>query len=369
MFFHLPRIFAGTTALELEAELRLKQKEYLELEAKLKAIKDAEDIARIERYEDSQAERRNQYEEEDKKLLENLKHELDVRQKERDFSEKQRRIQMQQIEKTLVAKGYVPPLQSDNYPSDDASTISLSSPVVEMEPKRYDDPADLPAALTEGQDIISKLDRMLIDEETARKRGTMSLEAYEQVKVKMAERQMERDAKLRSLSQEEMQLLYNDCATTIAKVGRGYNGRKRFKKIDALRRLRLLQNEKAILIQKRIRGVLGRKRYRHIRNIYLDNIRGYFSATQIQRVYRGYLARRYFYRLRRKASCMLLQRVFRGFLGRCSVRRERRRLAAIRKKNLAAAKIQSVWRMKVSREEFRGNIYLYMFNGKYIIKK
>ena len=36
------------------------------------------------------------------------------------------------------------------------------------------------------------------------------------------------------------------------------------------------------------------------------------------------------------------------------MRKERSRLAALRRKQTAAAKIQSVWRMKVSREEFRG---------------
>ena len=50
------------------------------------------------------------------------------------------------------------------------------TPVREMEPKRYEQPPDLPRILTEGQDVISKLDRMLEDEENARKRGNYAHE-------------------------------------------------------------------------------------------------------------------------------------------------------------------------------------------------
>lgn len=47
----------------------------------------------------------------------------------------------------------------------------IPTPVREMEPKRYEQPPELPKILTEGQDVVSKLDRMLEDEENARKRG------------------------------------------------------------------------------------------------------------------------------------------------------------------------------------------------------
>lgn len=45
--------------------------------------------------------------------------------------------------------------------------------------------------------------------------------------------------------------------------------------------------------------------------------------------------------------------IYRGHLGRRAARRERNRLAILRKKQLCASKIQSAWRMKVAKEEFR----------------
>jgi len=113
---------------------------------------------------------------------------LDLRQRERDHAEKQRRIELRNIEKVLVQKGIVP-ASADyndgadfNHLMDDISTYSAppplqnnsirtAVPVPEIEPRRYDNPPDLPRILTEGQDVVSKLDRMLEDEENARKRG------------------------------------------------------------------------------------------------------------------------------------------------------------------------------------------------------
>lgn len=139
--------------------------------------------------------RRLKYEEEDRKLLEKLQAELDVRQRERDHAEKQRRLELRNIEKTLVEKGYVPAatypitdLQEekiDDFPVLGVSkkptkemvrpTPVVQQPVPELEPKRYEQPPELPRILTEGQDVVSKLDRMLEDEENARKRGWHSI--------------------------------------------------------------------------------------------------------------------------------------------------------------------------------------------------
>lgn len=339
-------------ALQLEAELRQKQKEYLELEAKLKKAREEADLKRLEDLEGAQAERRKEFELQDQELLKEWKSDLEKRQKERDFTEKQRRLSIKQMEERLIASGALPPLSAvDSFASLESEV--KPEPVREMAPLHYEDPLELPPAVREGRDIISKLDQMAIDEEQARKRGMMSQEQYEKMKRELAERQMARDQMLRQMTLEEQQELFETCAIAIQRLGRGFNGRKRFKKLDDIRQLNRLKMKQAVKIQSVIRGHLGRKRYEYLRNIFLDNIKSSFSAQQVQRIYRGYAGRRYFRRLKRWVNAIKIERVFRGMLGRRAAQKERDRLALLRHKQFCAAKIQSVWRMKVGQEEFK----------------
>eukprot|EP01038_Epipyxis_sp_PR26KG_P011234 gene11234-15074_t len=337
-----------TDALLLEAELEEKRKEYLKLLEKQAEMKEIESNERIEKIEKSQAIRRQQFENEDKKLLDKLQHELDLRQKERDFAEKQRRLQLQEIEKTLIQEGLVP--SSSSIISDEKSN---EKPVMEMIPLRYDEPTELPKILTEEQDINSKLDRMLIDEKAAKSRGVMKIEDYETIKFQMAERQLERDQKLRHLSQEELQELYDDNSIHIQRIVRGFNGRNKAKRANELRELKKLRLKSIILIQRTVRGMIGRKRFMAFKRIYLLNLRSSHSAITIQRTFRGYYARRYFRRIKRIACALRIQKFFRGYLGRLAFKQEKKRLEIIKLKHNSAAKVQSIWRMKVSKEEFR----------------
>jgi myosin heavy subunit len=155
------------------------------------------------------------------------------------------------------------------------------------------------------------------------------------------------------LSEEELLMVQNQAATQIQRLIRGHLGRLRFKRLDALRQLEREQRRRVVYIQAAVRGFIGRRRYKRLRAIYLQNMKGYFSATQIQRIYRGYSDRGYFRRLRRLHAAITCQRYFRGYIARKAANRERQRLALLQKKHKAAAKIQSVWRMKVAREEYR----------------
>jgi len=332
----------AVTALELEAELRQKQQEYLELEARLKLMRTNEDVARLGRIDQAQESRRKQNAKQDQITLGKLKSEIDDRQRERDFAEKQRRLEARAVEKALIASGVIPP----------ASEYERR-PVQEMIPLHYELPQELPSALLEGLDIVSKLDRMKRDEEIARKRGIMSIEDYEKVKREMQERQLQRDQKLRNLTQAEKNALYIACTINIQKIVRGKLGRNRFNRALGRRKLYLLQIEMAIKIQSVARGRRGRKRFKRIKELYLNNLKNAFSATDIQRVFRGYIDRKYFKKLLRWMSALKIQRLFRGYLGRLAYRREKNRVALINAKNKSAAKIQSIWRMKVAKEEFR----------------
>jgi len=332
----------AVTALELEAELRQKQQEYLELEARLKSMRANEDAARLGRIDKAQDSRRKQNAKQDQIILGKLKSEIDDRQRERDFAEKQRRLEARAVEKALVASGVIP-----------AASRYDQIPVQEMIPLNYELPDELPSALLEGLDIVSKLDRMKRDEEIARKRGIMSVEDYEKVKREMQERQLQRDQKLRNLTQAEKDALYVVCTINIQKIVRGKLGRNRFNRALKKRRLYLLQIEMANKIQSVARGRQGRKRFKRIKELYLNNLKNSFSATEIQRVFRGYIDRKYFKKLLKWMSALKIQRLFRGYLGRLAFRREKNRVALINAKNKSAAKIQSIWRMKVAKEEFR----------------
>ena len=362
-------------AIALEAELTKRQKDYVDLEAQIRDRRAQEAAARLSRLEEEQSLRRKQYEDEDKLLLEKLQLELDSRRREREAADKQRRLQIMAIEQVLVDGGLIAPY--DPAASTDVQrvpTVTTAVPVVaatkaasasapapapirepvrEMPPMRYGDTGGGAVPAAEEAGVTAQLDRMVALEEEARKKGTMTVEDYEQVKRKMAQRQMERDRKLRTMVGQGQEELMGDSALTIQRVGRGYIGRKKAR-AAALRRAQILALSVGMTkFQAVVRGVLSRKRSNEMKRLYLMNkLRG-SSAIKIQSAFRGHVARRYVRKLRRFVKARDIQRCFRGHLGRQAANRERERLRLIKMKNLAASKIQACWRMKVAKEEFR----------------
>jgi hypothetical protein len=203
---------------------------------------------------------------------------------------------------------------------------------MELPPMMYDPPHDLPSAITEKQDVVSQLERMVQDEEDARKRGIMSMEDYEKVKRSMVIRQVERDQKLRNMAADEQQELMVVSLLILQRVGRGYNGRKKAR--VAAENRRLMRKRKAAIIkaQALIRGFNARTRVRNIKRLYQLNLLRGNSVIAIQSAYRGYLARRHFKKIRRFLSARNIQRVFRGKIGRAAADRERKRLNNLRRK-------------------------------------
>ena len=334
-----------STTLELEADLARRQKEFYDLEAKQRHNLASEAAAKIERFKQEQLLRRQEYEEQDKQLIAKLQIELEERRRERDAAEKQRRLEIQQIEEALLKGSLIQSFEETHQ--------GEPVPIKEMPPMRYDQPNDLPEAMVAASDITSQLDHMVRDEEEARKKGVMSMEAYEEVKRKMAQRQMERDQKLKALAGAEQHQYFIDAACLIQRVARGYNARKRVVILVERRKMQRKLSRRIILAQALARGFVTRKRFRAMRSNFFANILKGKSAIKIQRVFRGFLARRIFRRRRRIAAAINLQRVFRGHIGRRVCNRERARLAILRKKQVSASKIQSCWRMKVAKEEFR----------------
>lgn len=162
-----------TDSMVLEEELSKEQYQFYEMEAQLKEKQAQEAADTIRRYEAEQALRRKLYEDEDRQLLAKLEKELEARRKEREYAEKQRRLQIQAIEDALVTKGIIAPILSPYKPSENERE---QKPIKEMPPMMYEHPSDLPVAVTEDRDIASQLMRMKKDEDDARKKGIMSME-------------------------------------------------------------------------------------------------------------------------------------------------------------------------------------------------
>jgi hypothetical protein len=375
---------------QLEAQLAERQSEYQAMESAARDAKAREAAVAIARFEEEQNERRRQYEEEDRALLKKLEKELEDRRKERDAAERQRRLTIQNIEKELVSSGIVESASvgadgagSPNKITAGASIANNSSitsmpggveagasigtlgtlaedpterdPIEELPPMRYDDPSDLPQTITDGmnKDVNFQIQQMVADEEAARKRGHMSMEDYDRVKQQMAARQLERDQKLRALGDDEQEELFEVSCRLIQRMGRGLTGRQKARRAREIAELKRMRNKAVLKCQAIGRGYLGRQRFARLQRIYQLNLLQGASVIAIQSVYRGHVARKYFRRVRRFLKAREVQRIFRGHLGRLAAAREKYRLTILRKKNEASARIQSTWRMKVAREEFR----------------
>lgn len=331
------------TPSELAAEVDKRVEQMREAADREAAAQEAKKREREKRIEEEQAARMLQYEAEDAELLEKLNAELEQRRKERERADRMRRLELQQIEQVLVESGAVDPERD----------ASGNLPVREIADMKYDMPTELPPAFHEGKDVVSSLDRMLKDEEEARKRGIMSMEQFEAMKAKMVVAQIDRDQKIRHMEDSEQQAFMSDCAVTIQRVGRGHNGRKRASRLARDREIQRTVLKGTVCFQAVVRGVQGRKRAAMVKRTYLANLLQGASVITMQRVYRGYTARKRFKQIKRVACAINVQRCFRGYIGRMAADREKKRLYALHQKHVSAMKIQSIWRMKVAKEEFR----------------
>jgi len=179
------------------------------------------------------------------------------------------------------------------------------------------------------------------------------MEKYEEVKAQMLLAQINRDQKTRHMEADEQERYVEDCVKFIQRVVRGYFGRLKAIRASKDRMLKKKIEKGVTIFQARVRGVQGRKKAALVRRLYLANLLRGDSIITLQRVVRGYLARKYYRKKKRFHGACNIQRVFRGHIGRLAAEKERQRLELLKKKNFAACKIQSIWKMKVAKEEFR----------------
>jgi len=150
----------STSKSNLQEILDTKLKKQQEKDENLTMKKKEDDLQRLERLSKEQEARKKQYKDEDDELLKKLEKELEERRKERENSERLRRLEIQQIEDKLINSGLIP-----EYIPSEGESIRIR----ELPDMKYDTPAELPSVFTESRDTVTSLDRMLLDEENAKK--------------------------------------------------------------------------------------------------------------------------------------------------------------------------------------------------------
>jgi len=331
--------------LKLDDELqRAHDKERSEREARLR--KEEEESARmIMDIQKKQDERRRKYEEEDRKKLAKLEMEALARQAERAQQELQRRLEIQEAEEKLVKKGLAEPYQVEE---------GEPEPVWVMPPTFYEEQKDLPDAFVKQDTNLDEIfDGMEQDAAAARKLGITRIEEFDKVKAQMAQNQIDRNQKLRTLKADELQDLQDEMASKIQNIIRGRLGKNKAREVRKRLLEEVTKGSAVIKIQKCMRGYISKKRVLMMRQQEVMQLILGSSANLIQRVWRGYLGRCEYLGKVRLVSACFLQRVFRGMLGRKAAGMERERLEDMRRRANASIKIQATWKMKVAREEYR----------------
>ncbi|GMI13015.1 hypothetical protein TrVE_jg4274 [Triparma verrucosa] len=330
--------------LQQDAELReAHEQEKREQERRLRR-EEEESQKMIAEIQKKQEERRREYEKQDMIRLQKLEREALERKAKRAQEELQRRLEIQEQEETLIRDGLAEPFVPPEGTPD---------PVKIMPPTFYEEAKCLPSMFTEEKDLDKIMDGLNQDEAAARKMGITRIEEFDKIKSKMAQAQLERDTQLRTMKKDEQESLFNEMAVRIQNVARGMAGKKKSRAVRNRLREEAVKGGAVIKIQKAMRGYLSRRRVLVMRQQEVMQLILGSSANSIQRVWRGYLGRCEYLAKVRLVSAMFLQRIFRGMLGRKAAKMERARLDEMRKRADASIKIQSTWKMKVAREEYR----------------
>ena len=308
------------------------------------AKEEADARKQIEEIQQKQEERRQQFEREDTAKLQKLEYAKLERQALRAQEEMQRRLEIQEQEEKLIKSGL-----AERYVPGEGQ----AEPVRAMPPTFYQESQELPAIFRTENDLDKVMDGLEDDSAAARKMGVTKIEEFDKIKAKMAQQQVERDTQLRTLKANEQESLFDEMAGRIQNVARGMLGKKRSRMIKTQFYDQATKVAAVTMIQRTCRGFVSRRAVLRLRQAEVMQLILGSSATTIARVWRGYLGRCIYLSKVRLVSCEFLQRVFRGMLGRKAARMERLRLEEMRKRGQASIKIQSTWKMKVAREEFR----------------
>ena len=246
--------------------------------------------------------------------------ELETRRKLRDVGDRQRRLQLQALDRMLVEGGVL----------DDQQKLNVErEPVREMIPLIYSLQTGGSSDI-EG-DIPSQLDKLVAQQVLSQKKSAaMTIENFQ------SEMQPTLEVKAGLLAQQQIRDEERS-ANKIQRAHRDFVGRKNSSLAEKLLKLNLgMSKLQAVVRGSRCRTLI---------------VRHNISAVSIQSMYRGYRSRVSTNELRRKISAAFLQRWLRYCIYRRKVNREKARLDMIIRQHHCATRIQSIWHMKVAKDE------------------
>jgi len=234
----------------------------------------------IEEIKQEQERRRKQYEAEDAALLNQLEAEKDDARLLRTNEDLQRRLELQKDEEKLMKKGLIHEYSAET------STASIGADgvtkptddyvvnrVMEMPPTLLEEQPDLPESMRvnvqKTDEVLAKLDE---DQKKAEAMGIMRVEDFHQVQRDMAAQQLERDLNLRTMDQNEQQMLFNEMAAKIQVNYRGRLARVKSKQIRARMKLVVEEGKAALKIQKTMRGYLCMKKIKFVREMEISQV-------------------------------------------------------------------------------------------------
>jgi len=215
----------------------------------------------------------------------------------RAHEEMERRVELDQDEQQLLAKGVIPRYE----PSQGNPT-----PLVNIAPTFYENPRKF------GNGIKKKLLGSLLDDlederVSARNIKGLNADEFEQVKGRLTQQQIESREYFKQASEAERKNIHHQKAIDIQRVCRGGNGRKFFRAVAKRKRLDELTKNSAIVIQKVTRALFSRKFVEQIRNAITQRLVLDSSVSTVQRVWKGHCARQFANLLKRERAAIWIQ--------------------------------------------------------------
>jgi len=224
----------------------------------------------------------------------------------RAHEEMERRVELDQDEQQLLAKGVIPRFEP---------TQGKPPPLVNIAPTFYENPRKF------GNGIKKKLLGSLLDDlederVSARSSKGLNADEFEQVKGRLAQQQIESREYFKQASEAERKNIHHQKAIDIQRVCRGGNGRKIFRSVAKRKRLEELTTNSAIVIQKVARALFSRKFVEQMRNAITQRLVLDSSVSTVQRVWKGHCARQFANLLKRERAAGWIQIGVRSYIAK-----------------------------------------------------
>lgn len=295
-----------------------------------------------------QMKRRLEYQREDKEQLAELKRDDLHREKERARMQLQRRLEVDEMEVSLIRSGLADPYVPSEGEAPPVRTLPPTR-YMHLPPSSRIDPCHF--ATTELDGILDVLDN---DAELVAKKGMlMTVDEFEQIRRKLKQQHLEKEMELRRMTNAERHVLFMRKARDIQRAWRGHQGRRMAATASRQKRRKDAAYNAVILIQKCRRGSVGRIVAYEKKEEAIKLARSIACARSVQRLWRGCQGRRIALTRQKEVLASVCQRLYRGRRGRIAATKERHHQERIRLENTSAIQIQCMWRIGVAIEQCR----------------